>query len=437
MTTDRKKIEEKSLSKPKVSKRKRNSTKTKSKNKILLPQITKTKKKLEKELYTTKEVTIVMLFSIGMGILLCFGIISFISGKNYFIISKDLSKVVETYYSIADNYYGELDKKALAEGAIEGMMSVVGDSYTNYSNVEESKEFDEMINGSYEGIGCTIATYQEQNKNIIVEVFTESPAEKAGLKVGDIITKVDGNNVTSSTYISNYIKDSGKSKVVLTILRDDEEKEITVSLNKVSIPYVRGKLLEKNDKKIGYIAISLFSTNAYKQFKNELEKLEKENITGLVIDVRDNSGGYLTSVTNILNMFLEKGKIIYMLEDQSGTTKKKDTTKEKRTYAVAVLINNGSASASEILASAIKESYGGLVVGTGSYGKGSVQQTKKLLDGSMIKYTTQKWLTPNGTQIDGVGVIPTNTIHQSDEYFDNPKLENDAQLNEALNLLSK
>ena len=156
----------------------------------------------------------------------------------------------------------------------------------------------------------------------------------------------------------------------------------------------------------------------------------------MIIDVRGNSGGYLTSVTDICSLFLKKGSIIYQLEDTSGTVKKKDTTKEKRTYMVAVLINKESASASEILASAIKESYKGLVVGTNSYGKGTVQQTKKLLDGNMIKYTTQKWLTPNGNFINDDGVIPTNVVELSEEYFKNPSRSTDNQLQEALILLS-
>ena len=152
--------------------------------------------------------------------------------------------------------------------------------------------------------------------------------------------------------------------------------------------------------------------------------------------MRSNSGGYLSSVTDICSLFLKKGDIIYQLEDTSGTVKKKDTTKEKRTYSVAVLINKESASASEILASAIKESYKGLVVGTNSYGKGTVQQTKKLLDGSMIKYTTQKWLTPDGNFINEVGVTPTNIVELSEEYFENPSRSTDNQLQEALNLLT-
>ena len=393
----------------------------------------------EKDTYSVKEVITVMLFSIGIGFLMCLGCINLITGKNYLRVTKDLSKVVDTYYAIVDNYYKDLDKEKLIDGAVEGMISQVGDTFTSYSAATDAETFSETIKGSYEGIGCAIAKYNTGEIKVI-EVFPSSPAEKAGLLVGDKIIKVDNEDYTDkeSTDISNYIKNSGKDKIILTVERENKEIDITINLSKVEIPYVSSKILEQNDKKIGYIAISLFSGNSYKQFKNNLEKLEKEKIDGLIIDVRDNSGGYLSSVTDISNMFLEKGKIIYQLEDLKGTIKKKDTTKEKRTYKVAVLINSSSASASEILASAIKESYkDGLVVGTKSYGKGTVQETKKLLDGSMIKYTTQKWLTPNGNYINEKGVEPTNEVELSEEYYQNPTEENDNQLNEALNLLTK
>lgn len=393
----------------------------------------------EKDTYSVKEVITVMLFSIGIGFLMCLGCINLITGKNYLRVTKDLSKVVDTYYAIVDNYYKDLDKEKLIDGAVEGMISQVGDTFTSYSAATDAETFSETIKGTYEGIGCAIAKYSTGEIKVI-EVFPSSPAEKAGLLVGDKIIKVDNEDYTDkeSTDISNYIKNSGKDKIILTVERENKEIDITINLSKVEIPYVNSKILEQNDKKIGYIAISLFSGNSYKQFKNNLEKLEKEKIDGLIIDVRDNSGGYLSSVTDISNMFLEKGKIIYQLEDPKGTIKKKDTTKEKRTYKVAVLINSSSASASEILASAIKESYkDGLVVGTKSYGKGTVQETKKLLDGSMIKYTTQKWLTPNGNYINEKGVEPTNEVELSEEYYQNPTEENDNQLNEALNLLTK
>ena len=399
-------------------------------------EIVNDNKNKERELYTSKEVIIVMIFSIGIGILMCFGGISIITGKNYLAVTKDLKKVVDTYYAIVDNYYGELDRDKLIDGAVEGMISSVGDTFTTYSDTDSTSSFDETINGSYEGIGCTVATLEDGTISVI-DMFEDSPSYKAGLKVGDIILKVDGESYEgkNSNDISNYIKNSGKSKIVLTVKRDNEEKDISINLSKVEIPHVSGKVIEQDSKKIGYIKISLFASNSYKQFKNKLDELEKSNIDDLIIDVRDNSGGYLSSVTDICNLFLDKGKVIYQLEDSKGKVKKKDTTKEKRKYDIVVLINGGSASASEILASAIKESYGGDIVGTNSYGKGTVQQTKKLLDGSMIKYTTQKWLTPDGNSINEVGVTPTKVVELNEEYFNNPTTENDNQLQEAIKLI--
>lgn len=416
-------------------KKKKDSNKKVKEKKIEIVNDNKTK---EKELYTSKEVIIVMIFSIGIGILMCFGGISIITGKNYLAVTKDLKKVVDTYYAIVDNYYGELDRDKLIDGAVEGMISSVGDTFTSYSDTDSTSSFDETINGSYEGIGCTVATLEDGTISVI-DMFENSPSYKAGLKVGDIILKVDGESYEgkNSNDISNYIKNSGKSKIVLTVKRDNEEKDISINLSKVEIPHVSGKVIEQDSKKIGYIKISLFASNSYKQFKNKLDELEKSNIDDLIIDVRDNSGGYLSSVTDICNLFLDKGKVIYQLEDSKGKVKKKDTTKEKRKYDIVVLINGGSASASEILASAIKESYGGDIVGTNSYGKGTVQQTKKLLDGSMIKYTTQKWLTPDGNSINEVGVTPTKVVELNEEYFNNPTTENDNQLQEAINIIIK
>lgn len=414
-------------------KRKKDSNNKVKEKKVEIVNDNKTK---EKELYTSKEVIIVMIFSIGIGILMCFGGISIITGKNYLAVTKDLKKVVDTYYAIVDNYYGELDRDKLIDGAVEGMISSVGDTFTSYSDIDSTSSFDETINGSYEGIGCTVATLEDGTISVI-DMFEDSPSYKAGLKVGDIILKVDGESYEgkNSNDISNYIKNSGKSKIVLTVKRDSEEKDISINLSKVEIPHVSGKVIEQDSKKIGYIKISLFASNSYKQFKNKLDELEKSNIDDLIIDVRDNSGGYLSLVTDICNLFLDKGKVIYQLEDSKGKVKKKDTTKEKRKYDIVVLINGGSASASEILASAIKESYGGDIVGTNSYGKGTVQQTKKLLDGSMIKYTTQKWLTPDGNSINEVGVTPTKVVELNEEYFNNPTTENDNQLQEAIKLI--
>ena len=400
----------------------------------------KFKENSDKDLYTHKEVICVMLFSLGIGFIMCFGCMSLFVGKNYISVVKDLDKVVDTYYAIVDNYYGDLDTNKLVDGAVEGMISSVGDVFTSYTDADDTESFNDTIKGSYEGIGCTVATYTD-GSIVIIDVFEGSPSDKAGIKEGDVVIKVDGISYEdkTSTELSQYIKNSGKDKVVLTVVRDDSEVDIAIDLDKVEIPSVSGEIIEKEDKKIGYISISIFANNSYDQFKDKLEELEKEGIDSLIIDVRGNSGGYLSTVTDICSLFLEKGKVIYQLNDSETSKKKstKDTTKEKREYDIVVLVDGGSASASEVLATAIKESYGGTVVGTTSYGKGTVQQTKKLLDGSMIKYTTQKWFTPNGNSINEVGITPDYIVELSDGYYSNPSNDTDNQLQEAINLLIK
>lgn len=390
-------------------------------------------------MYSFKEVVVIMFFSLGLGFFACLSFVKiFNNGRSYMALSNDLSKFVDTYYAIKDNYYGELDNEKLVDSAIKGMISAVGDEYTSYSDTNDADNFKQTVSGIYEGIGCTVGVNLD-NKIVVVDMFKDSPAEKAGLKVGDIIIKIDGEDFVgkSSTDMSNYVKFSKNSKVVLTIIRDEETMELDVERKKIEIPYVSGEVITKDDMKIGYIDISLFSSTIYDQFKRELEKLEKENISGLVIDVRGNSGGYLSGVTDILNLFLKKGDVIYQLESGNKKQIKKDTTKEKRDYPVAVLVNGGSASASEILASAIKESYNGFVVGTKTYGKGTVQQTTTLPDGSMVKYTVQKWLTPNGNWVNEVGVEPTDTVELDISYAENPIMENDNQLQKALELVTK
>ena len=378
-------------------------------------------KKDENDTYKFKEVLVIMLFSLALGFFTCFSIITiFNGGKSYFTVSKDLNKFIDAYYTIIDNYYGDLDKDDLVNSAIEGMVGSVGDVYTNYSDSDTTTSFLETVEGTYEGIGCTIAQKQT-GEIVIIDMFDDGPSAKAGLMIDDIILKVDDVDAEgkTTTELSDYIKNSKNKNITITV-----------------VPTVTSQVLEKNNKKIGYLNISIFSSVTDRQFNTELQKLQKENIEGLIIDVRGNGGGYLSSVTNILNRILEKDKVIYQLKSKDKVEKKKDTTKECLNIPIAVLTNTGSASASEILASAIKESYGGYVVGTNTYGKGTVQQTMQLTDGSMIKYTVQNWLTPNGNWVNEVGLEPTDFVELSDEYYNNPTVDNDNQLQTALTLLS-
>lgn len=392
----------------------------------------------EKESYSFDEVFSITIFSLLLGVLACFSVLTILNkGKNYFVLSKELAKFVDAYDAIVNNYYKEVDKDKLVESAINGMVSSVGDEYTSYSDKDVTDNFNEAVNGKYMGIGALIM--KSENDLVIYKVFEDSPSYKAGLKDGDIILKLDDKDTKDMSVndIARIVKNDRNKEVKLLVKRGEENLDITIVKDMVELPVVSGKVINHNDKKIGYISLSIFSSVASEQFNKELVKLEKEGISGLVIDVRGNSGGYLTTVTDIVSYFLKKGDIIYKLEVNDKVTVRKDKTKESRDYPVAVLIDKNSASASEILASSIKESYNGYVVGTNSYGKGTVQQTLVLSDGSMIKYTIEKWLTPLGNWINEEGVIPTNYVELSSEYLNNPVFENDNQLNKALELVSK
>ena len=392
----------------------------------------------EKESYSFDEVFSITIFSLLLGVLACFSVLTILNkGKNYFVLSKELAKFVDAYDAIVNNYYKEVDKDKLVESAINGMVSSIGDEYTSYSDKDVTDNFNEAVNGKYMGIGALIM--KNEKDLVIYKVFEDSPSYRAGLKDGDIILKLDDKDTKDMSVndIASIVKNDTNKEVKLLVKRGEENLDITIVKDMVELPVVSGKVINHNDKKIGYISLSIFSSVASEQFNKELVKLEKEGISGLVIDVRGNSGGYLTTVTDIASYFLKKGDIIYKLEVNDKVTVRKDKTKESRDYPVAVLIDKNSASASEILASSIKESYNGYVVGTNSYGKGTVQQTLVLSDGSMIKYTIEKWLTPLGNWINEEGVIPTNYVELSSEYLNNPVFENDNQLNKALELVSK
>ena len=394
--------------------------------------------KADKDTYTFSEVFVITLFSLVIGAFACFSVFTlFTGGRNYIKLSKELDKFLDVYETIVDNYYNDIDKEQLIEDAIDGMVSSMGDVYTSYMDIEGTDEFNELVSGIYEGIGCTIQLQDDGVK--IIEIYENSPASKAGLEINDIILSVDDIKSEDVTIdeLSTYIKTESSGEITMVVLRGEEEKSVTIKRGKVEMPVVDSVIYEKNNKKIGYISISIFSSVSAKQFKNELEELEKQDISGLVIDVRDNNGGYLTTVTDVVSCLLPKGKVIYQVQKGDNIEVTKDKTGASRKYPIAVLVNGNSASASEILAAAVKESYGGFVVGTKTYGKGTVQQIKTLSDGSMIKYTVENWLTPLGNWIDGEGIEPTDIVELDEIYYENPSVENDNQFQKALELVSK
>lgn len=354
--------------------------------------------------------------------------------KNYYKIdktssNKDYLKELEyAYNNILNSYVEKVDEKELTNAAIKGMYNYLGDPYTSYLDKDSTDNLMDRLKGEYKGIGVEITT--NESGTVVMTVFENSPAEEAGIMVGDIITKVKGVDVNGKTTseVSNMIK-STNGNVEIEVNRGGITKTLTL---KVSTVRIKSVIKNKYDK-TGYLRIETFSNTTYKQFKENLETLEKDGIENLIVDVRNNGGGFLNSAVEIAELFVEKGKPIYGLQTKDKKEMYKDTTKEKREYKVIVLINGGSASASEVLAAALKESYGATLLGTKSYGKGTVQDTSELESGGMIKYTTAYWLTPKGVTINEKGLTPD--IEVTGSFKDGMILENDVELQTAINNL--
>lgn len=388
-------------------------------------------KRLESISFTLMEVIVIVLISILFG-----GIIGSLvtSSKS---IKKDsyLEEFYSTYDNLIQEYYKKVDKGELIDSAIEGMINYLGDPYSTFMDSEESQDFNTTVNGEYEGIGITVAMIS--SRPTIVSIFDSSPAAKAGMKAGDIITQINDQKITDQSLEEIIEMIKKKKKVQLVALRDEKEYSFTVSLSTVTIPSVSSEVYEKEGKKIGMLSVSVFAANTYQQFRDELEHLEKKKIDSLVIDVRDNPGGHLTQVSDVLSLFLDKKKVLYQIKTGEKKTKVYAKTNQKRSYPIAVLINQSSASAAEILAGAMKESYQATIIGVNSYGKGTVQKEYSLSSGSSIKYTTEEWLTPDGNNIHKKGIQPDMEVNLSDEYKNDPTEENDNQLQAALTFLAK
>ena len=324
--------------------------------------------------------------------------------------NKDYLKELETAYNnILNSYVEKVDQKELTNAAIDGMYKYLGDPYTSYLDEDTTADLMDRLKGEYKGIGVEITKVDEGI--LVANVFEKSPAEQAGILMGDLIIKVNGESTLDKTVkeVSNIIKNSD-DEIKITVQRSGIEKEISVKSRKVDITSVEKNKIDN----VGYLKITTFSNTTYKQFREALEGLEKEGINGLVIDLRDNGGGYLNPAVEIAEMFVEKGKNIYGLESKSNVEMYKDSTSESRNYKVSIIMNGSTASASEILSAALKESYNAITVGTTSYGKGTVQDTNKLSTGGMVKYTTAYWLTPNGNKINGKGITPDINIENKE-----------------------
>lgn len=392
------------------------------------------------------EVIVIMIISLIIGAI-GGSLLNIISINNKKVITNEscttkvpsgFDEFLKTYENIVNNYYEEVDSKQLIEAGINGMLEYLGDDYSVYMNQQTTESFNEQVDGKYKGIGVEI-TLMENGGVKVSNVLDNSPASKAGIKVDDIFVSINGTDVSKNNAldVSKIIKSSKDKNIDIVVKRDGKEKKFTLTLDEVVVESVSSDVFEKNNKKIGYIRLNVFASNSYGQFEKKLKELESQNIDNLIIDVRSNSGGYLSTVTDIASLFLDKNKIIYQLDTKGVIEQVYSKSKESRSYKIVVLIDKASASAAEILASAMQESYGALVIGTNSFGKGTVQAAYQLKSGSTVKYTIQKWLTPKGNWINKVGVTPDIKVELTEEYLNNPGNETDSQLQKALEELSK
>lgn len=393
---------------------------------------------IKKEGFSYPEMVIIMIIAVLFGFLIG-NVVSFTKKETTnSSVPSELKEFVDTYNDIVNNYYDKVNKEELIDAGIKGMINYLDDPYATYFDGTSSTNFNQTLEGNYEGVGIEVTLDTKKVK--ITKVFADTPAKKAGIKVGDYITKVNGESVEGKSLsdVVSLIKNAKNKEVEITITRDNQEKTMKVTRTTVDMPYTSSKVYEENGKKIGYLKIEMFSNNITKQVKKELESLKKKNIDKLVIDVRDNPGGYLTQVTEILSLFMTKKDVIYQLQTKNNKEKVYSTSsKATYSYPVVVLINENSASASEILASTFKETYNAEIIGVNSYGKGTVQKTGDLNNGDTIKYTVQKWLTPKGNWINEKGVTPTKEVKL--ELKENEPLteDNDNQLKAAIELASK
>lgn len=349
-----------------------------------------------------------------------------------------LQEFIDTYQNVLDSYYEDVDEQELIDNAIKGMLSGLDDPYSTYLDKNTSSNFDATLAGTYQGVGLEV--YNDQDMNIVVSrVFENSSADKAGIQAGDIIKKIDDKDLTKqkTSEFSNYTKKKKDGKFQVVYTHEGEEKTAKLEKSIIIIQSVSSEVIERNNHKMGYIQIDIFSATTYSQFKKAVEKLEKEQVEGMVIDLRGNTGGHLTVVSDMLSLFMDKKHVLYQIEDKDKKTKYYSTGKETKDYPVVVLQNEGSASASELFTAAMKESYGAKVVGTKSYGKGTVQELNTLQDGTQYKFTTKKWLTPKGNWVHKKGITPDVTIELNDSYLENPTHDNDDQFQKAFAVLEE
>jgi carboxyl-terminal processing protease len=329
----------------------------------------------------------------------------------------DYSSVEQVYDTLREDFDGKLDSQKLLDGIKQGLVKASGDAYTEYMTAEEAKEFNEELNGSFSGIGAELSKDTASNTIVVVSPIAGFPADKAGLKAKDVIAEIDGKtayDISVSDAVSR-IRGTKGTKVSLKIIRDGKQ-EITFVIvrDDITIASVKSEILEGN---IGYLQISRFSEDTAELSKKAAESFKQSGVKGVIVDVRGNPGGLLESAVKVASLWLPGGKTI-LTERQDGKIVQTYTslgTDTLQGIPTQVLIDEGSASASEILAGALRDNDAAKLLGTKSFGKGSVQNLEKLSGGAMLKVTIARWFTPDGRNIDKEGIEPDQKVDRTND----------------------
>ena len=358
------------------------------------------------------------------------------------VVRKDpfISEFERNYNYIIDNYYDKIDRQSLINSAISGMLESLDDPYSVYIDEDSSDNFNITLNGSYQGIGVQIVKDDNTGYILVTGVFKDSPSSKAGLKAGDYIISVNNlkSKETDASGFSKYVRESNDKEFNMHILRGTEELDLKVVRENVVIASVTSEVFERNNKKVGYIYIGIFASNTDDQFKTEYYKLKEQNIDSLIIDVRDNTGGHLTAVDGILDLFVDKNHVKYEFYQNGVTTKVRGKNNTADKLNIVLIGNENSASASEVLISSLKDNLNSILIGKKTYGKGTVQELVNLSDGNQYKITVKKWLTPSGKWInDTKGIVPDLEVELDAKYLETHDDDDDTQLQAAIDYLTK
>lgn len=351
--------------------------------------------------------------------------------------SAYLKRIEYALNEVSKKYVEDVDMDTLVNGAISGIASATGDPYTRYISEEEYKEMLESSVKPYSGIGVHLTFDTETSGIEILGIMPNSPATKVDLKIGDIIVKVDDITVSLETYQDavDAIKGEANTTVKLIIKRGEELMEREVIRESIVANNIESEVLDGN---IGYIKIWQFDNDIYNQFKSEYDKLRSQNIKGLVIDVRNNPGGLVADTLNIARLMLPKCDLLKLVYKDGSEKVYKCDGKNEIDIPLAILVNSRSASASEILSGAIKDSKKGIVIGTKTYGKGIVQTIEPLGNKGALSITTSKYYTSSGIEIHKKGIEPDRVVELPDEVKNDLTIERskDTQLNEAINYIN-